>query len=173
MQATIKKTATLQDVISVAEEMMFNFNGTTTLEVKNELRNRGYWATQQEISQLLIQAYKQQDWDFTEKQNGIGMTYRVYTLKDTTTIPTSVANMSAKTNSGKVVIGPMAYVRRNGQTISALDKSEAETEDWEVSSVINNDVLYFDASFSRDDVRNAYRGIVNVNKDTVRARRIK
>lgn len=42
-------TLTLQDVTDVSNELIDENGSTTTLDVKRELRIRGFWATQDDV----------------------------------------------------------------------------------------------------------------------------
>jgi hypothetical protein len=62
-----------RDVVSVAFTWLLVTNKkATSLEVKNVLRNIGYWATQRDVSAFLISIYKEYaDWNITiETEDG-------------------------------------------------------------------------------------------------------
>ena len=92
MNATTYKTVTENVVIAVAEKLMYEFKGTSTLEVKNQLRKDGYFAKQDEISRMMDSAYLKRDWNFEVKTTSDNRQYRVYELKDPTQIPDSLVN---------------------------------------------------------------------------------
>lgn len=169
MISTTKKIIDLALVITVAEELMYNFKGTTTLEVKTELRNRGYWATQSEVSDLMVIANDQQNWGFSNKTNTQGNAYRVYVLSDPTTIPASVSNVSS--TSPSVNINASIYTMRNGTSINSI--AAPVIGDWKVSSVVKNNEMYFPGNYTRAQVRNAYRGVYGVAIQDTRSKRIK
>ena len=60
-------------VRDVAYRLICRNGNTTTLDIKNELRDRGYWAQQGEVSSLMNEIYDKEGWDFTT--NGM---HRIY-----------------------------------------------------------------------------------------------
>ncbi len=66
---------TVDAVRNIAEELMTKYGNTTTLDVKNLLRNRNFFATQQEVSGYMDTLSTTEQWHHTQK-NG----YRVYSL---------------------------------------------------------------------------------------------
>ncbi|MCU0447793.1 MAG: WGR domain-containing protein [Microscillaceae bacterium] len=60
-------------VLIAAEDLMSKFGSTTTLDVKNRLRNNGYMAAQAEVSQWMDVLAREENWAFSQKNN-----FRVY-----------------------------------------------------------------------------------------------
>lgn len=51
------KTVTRDDIISAVNLMLLTDDFTTTLDVKNFLRERGYWVVQQDVSEVMDMLY--------------------------------------------------------------------------------------------------------------------
>ena len=60
------KTLTNDVVFQTAKEIIATKGYTTTLDVKNELRNQGYWATQHQVSGILFAEYASNGLDFSQ-----------------------------------------------------------------------------------------------------------
>ncbi len=72
-------TLDYKNVLSVAEELIEKNGSTTTLDVKNLLRNRNFQATQNEVSSFINQASIQESWQSHQNSN-----FKVYSFgKDT------------------------------------------------------------------------------------------
>ena len=94
MSATAHQAITSDIVKEVAEKLMESNGQTTTLEVKKELRNRGYWAKQKEVSDLMFDLSNTEDWDV---QNAASGTHRLYSNDGA---PNAGANHLFTVNSG-------------------------------------------------------------------------
>lgn len=57
-----KKATTKDDVKRVATDLIKMHGHTTSLDVKTELRNRGFWATQDEVALHMSHIYKDLNW---------------------------------------------------------------------------------------------------------------
>lgn len=68
-----KPYANQEAVKAAAEELIRENGATTTLEVKNKLRNQGFIAYQAEVSRMLDETAQSQGWEF--EVNG---KFRVY-----------------------------------------------------------------------------------------------
>ena len=71
----MKPTPDKLTVLSIASVMFDTQPEVTTLEVKQALRNHGFYAKQAEVSTLMIDIAKTEGWDF--KDNGTHRTYRL------------------------------------------------------------------------------------------------
>jgi hypothetical protein len=134
------KTIDLAIVIAVAEELMSNFQGTTTKEVKEELRKKGYWAIQHEVSNLMMVAGDQQDWNVDASAD-----YRKYTLKDKTTVPASINGVAINVD----------YTNRKG--INVQSTNTPKTGDRKYFTTVNGvtQVAYFTRDTEPSLARNA------------------
>lgn len=71
----IAKNLTKEVVKNYAQALMLQNDTTTTLDVKEVLRERGYYATQEEISEIMKTLCEEESWCFTS--NG---KYKIYWL---------------------------------------------------------------------------------------------
>jgi predicted DNA-binding WGR domain protein len=69
------KTLTKEDVLDTAETLMNDNGSTTTLDVKNKLRNLGFQAMQADVSRWMDELAREERWNYNQ-QSG----HRVYTL---------------------------------------------------------------------------------------------
>lgn len=145
------KTISLNDVIVVAADLMVKNGQTTTLEVKNELRNNGFKAFQVEVSQLMDTAKSSENWDVND--NGIHRTYSVVLTKASTPATTTAPVVKAAKPTRAAFLGTSG--------------------DWEVNSVTDSQVLYFGSHLTRDEVRRAYAKAVGVLFVDTRSRKVK
>jgi hypothetical protein len=70
----IMKTLDREIVKIVAENLLIENGKTTTLEVKNKLRAKNYFALQADISVLLADISQEEGWQYED--NGVYRTYR-------------------------------------------------------------------------------------------------
>jgi len=179
-----KKVTTKADVFDVASDLIEQNGSTTTLDIKKEMRNRGFFALQADVSSLMINICDEEDWTFTF--NGV---HRVYSDKVATTTSVNIGNNSNALRAAagqntvqqiNVVKQPShtatgrSYTKRTGKVITAFnDKSDASRGDWKAYSVVDTREIYFPAVYTRDDVRLAYRAFFKIYEiTTVRACRI-
>lgn len=153
---TNSKTLTKDAVKIVAERLMFNLMAITTLEIKNELRKEGYWATQRQVSTFMRDLCIENNYDSQTTGQ-----YNIYRMKDNTNPPISILdNINSVALTHKV----------KGQDV--ITKDSPIDNDWIVTSVTKPTVtLYFDKNYKRDQVRNAYRSIIKVPIQVTRAKR--
>lgn len=191
MNTTAHQAITKDIVKDVAEELMEENGQTTTLEVKEELRKRGYFAVQKEVSDLMFDLGHEEDWNIQNDPTG---THRVYSNEDTddddsiftvqpnnnSSRPASTAQPSSKKSRRKLVAphgvssGDRAYTRRDGQRVQMHDDPfSLQKPYWKVTSIRSNVTLFVDGRYPRDMVRGAYRGICGTHIHTVRAQRVK
>jgi len=153
------KTPTQDDIKTVADDLMVKFSSTTTLDVKNELRSLGYWATQDFVSASMeVIGY-----NFTN--NG---TFRVY---DNTVVPMPVQSSynakplkSTAIKGAKPILvdnqdGTFTYTKRNGGMINTSDSSYGA---YKAYSAVSNVVLYFDRGYGRDEMRYVYKKVTGM-----------
>jgi hypothetical protein len=182
----MKKTLTKADVFDVASDLIEANGSTTTLDIKKELRNRGFFALQADVSDYMVQVCSEEDWDFTF--NGA---HRVYTESsnsgNTQTTQNQNTGNSASTGLRAAMNGNQntqntpshnatgkSHTTRSGKVITAFDdESKASSGDWKAYSVVSQDEYFFPATYTRDDVRLAYRAFLGIyNIADVRACRI-
>lgn len=187
--STATKTLDKSVVKEVAEDLMDKNGQTTTLDVKTELRKQRYFATQDEISKLMFEIGNEEDWDI---QNSANMQHRIYSNFGSSSNSSSLHTVQGAAGSGSssssstsqkktrrklvaptnVAIGDKTYHRRDGQVVHA-HTSPLPGRYWVVKStcpsMIPNDTLYFDASYPRDMVKGAFRGLSGVHWHYLRA----
>ena len=57
------KNFTKKDLMNVVEEFFDRGTTTTTLEVKNVLREKGFWAEQRDVSKMMSDLRAEQNWE--------------------------------------------------------------------------------------------------------------
>lgn len=145
----------------------------TTLEVKGLLRDLGYHALQQDVSEMLEQAAAELPLEFST--NG---QFRTYTLPTPAAVVGSSdddADPATATVSNTVSQSPrnsaITYQRRDGRVIvGSFSELTASDDDWVVSANGQSDA-YFDGALSRDEVRQAYSKSVGVDFHNTRSSR--
>jgi hypothetical protein len=173
------KNLTINDVKQVAERLMTNFNQITTLEIKMELRSKGFKANQSEVSQYMMQLSNENGWIWDNKVNpATNSIYRIYTLPDGYLIDASTAINSATAatatpattnmvcNSQQITYTgnrTLYYTNKNSVLIEDKDVDDTDMYDWQVSSVTSHIILYFDKKYTRDQVRCAYSKFTGVH----------
>lgn len=90
MQTGTKKI-TRQAVRMAATTLILAEGSTTTLDVKNHLRSRGYQAFQADVSRLLFAVAQREKWAVND--NG---TFRVYYFPPLTALPPLLTNRAKK-----------------------------------------------------------------------------
>lgn len=65
-KSTSMKNLTSDVVFQTAKNLISQNGFTTTLDVKNELRTQGYWATQHQVSKMLFADYASEGLDFVQ-----------------------------------------------------------------------------------------------------------
>lgn len=137
---------TLNDVIVVAADLIVKNGSTTTLDVKNELRTRGFKAFQIEVSKFMDAACVSENWEIND--NGI---YRTYADRNTSS-PTKIKPATTGTASSMI---------------------KGNVGDWEVNSVTDKTVIILGGHLTRDAVRSAYAKATGAKFADTRARKIK
>ena len=176
---TLQKITT--NIVSDIAVLLINTNSeTTTLDIKNKLRQDGYWATQDEISSIMNQIYK-----------SIGLTYsdnsghRIYKKEiiSSSTIPPSLSSSkkslskslskTPKTSPyGNPHVGTFLdyYQMRDGRIIKLTAIRSGGTKIWKVSGPCGDQ--FFESIHNRDEVRNAYSKIFSCKIQSTLASRI-
>ena len=147
----------------------------TTLEIKGMLRDLGYFATQQDVSDLMIQAADELPLEYTD--NG---QFRYYTLPTPAAVvaasdddDTVDPNTSTTSNqvSQSTRNSAITYTRRDGRVIvGSFSDLTAVDDDWVVSAS-GHPEAYFAGSLTRDDARQAYSKTVGVDFHNTRSAR--
>jgi len=164
------KTFTITDVELVASDLIATNGSTTTLDVKNELRNQGFFAEQAEVSAALAQL------DFSFTHNG---SFRIYTAKNLAPIKiqTPLYGTVKKTKNvfrsiSFVQLPDLSYVytKRNGTIITTVSLAEAN---YIASSHDGStDSIFFRSGHSRNDMRLVFCKITGAKYKDSRVRKI-
>jgi len=156
----MKNTITKNDVLHAACNLITKNGSTSTLEVKNELRNLGFFALQMEVSKAMDELATN-DQEFVFSDNGL---YRIYTPNVSVSTPASTTN---------ALIIPSNVSTTAQITTSNAPQKTGQIGDWEVNSTTKTAVMYFSPSLSRDEVRKQYCQAQGVKWAETRARKIK
>lgn len=153
------KTLDTAAVRLAAMQLIHANQQTTTLEVKGILRDLGYRAFQQEVSDLMDQVA--QDLPLSVSTNG---SYRIFSLP-TPAAATATQNTSSMSRPSTM----FQYITRTGYVVEGSDQAVEDT-DWVVTSTDVSDVAYFSDENTRDQVRQAFAHQYGVHFHTTRAR---
>lgn len=183
------KTLTKADVFDVASDLIEQNGSTTTLDIKNELRKRGFFALQADVSQHMMDVCDEEGWSFSVSGN-----HRVYTdnasansTASTSSNYAALANAAGPTGSVQVngnqqVAQPavnasgQTHVTRSGKQITSYSGTDLQNgipEYWIAYSVISQDEYCFPLLYTRDDVRLAFRAFTGQHMHNIRARKEK
>lgn len=152
------KTLTYQDVIDEST-LLINENGhTTSLEVKNSLRTKGFWAVQSDVSTFL-QQWSSQDSDVQSTNNGRNY---VYSLANSSVLNSSSSN----TGKRKVILPFKEHTGSSNNDLKNMVNVEFSEDAWVVSHDLSskqiaegedysssNKVCSYPSSATRDQVR--------------------
>jgi hypothetical protein len=193
------------DVKEAAENLIDIYGSTTTLDIKKSLRNKGFFALQEDVSNFMDELHSEGKFSFTT--NGIHRIYKDYNasiinsnypissnskfsntggVKTTVKKPlfsftssTKKQSKSRKKSTTPVTASPgnphatkNMYQMRDGRQILSKNSLYITSNDWIVTTV-NHDTLYFDGSYTRDEVRQATSKILGYHFHKTRARRKK
>lgn len=170
----MQKTISLASVKYAALLLIEANDQVTTLEIKGMLRDLGYFATQDNVSTLMIQAADELPLAYTD--NG---QFRSYTLPTPSAVVGSddddIVDPSTATVTNTVSQSPrnsaITYTRRDGRVIvGSYSELTASDNDWVVSATNQSDA-YFDGTLTRDEVRQAYSSAVGVDFHNTRSSR--
>lgn len=157
------KTLTKEDVKLVAMELLQNDMTITNLNIKYELRKKGYFATQNAIAKTMDELSREGNFDYS--YNG---TYRSYFLaKQDPLVNTPVATISTlkttKTKGAKTSIqidsnyGILQYTNKSGKNIIGYVTNSNHKYKVFSSDPRQLGVIYFDSGYTRDQMRYAYK----------------
>jgi len=159
------KTLDRSEIKDVFNELLEENSQTTSKEVKEELRNRGFWATQAIVGVALQEISDEQDivWDF----NGV---YRTYYNKQGTQMSPTPALVGAQPNLVSV-----STPRAKRTPASPQDREPIDTPnigDWECNNLNGTPILYFKSILTAPQARYAYALQTGVDYVNVRSRKI-
>lgn len=138
------KTLTRDDIQDVFEELLATNGHTTSMEVKEELRKKGYWATQQVVGPALQELAAENEIDFSF--NG---RYREYQM-----------NMVGSSGTLLPTPGPIPAPKPPKVVLTPDDREpldEAIDGDWEVTDVKSpGTAFYFHGKMSEGQAKYCY-----------------
>ena len=183
MTTTQSKTVSSNEIQSVAVLLIAKNGKTTSLEVKQFLRDQGFTVFQNEVSQALIDFQDNNADKISCDDNG---SYRTYfkTVEDTNlgtnlgTITVSNDVPSAQTPSNtqpsgrvKVNITPL-NTNVNGYSTTQLN-DEFDANDWIVfGSAMNTPIAVYASDETRDHIRTHYARLNAMSMSDVRSKRV-
>jgi len=115
-----------QAVIDVAKDLIAKNGSTTTLDIKNELRDQGYFATQNQVSAMMFNNFQSAGLEFS-----VAGGHREYVESTTSTAPSTDATDTVTVQDGNEKADAIALCEANGLTYAS---SQAQ---------INHGTLYF------------------------------
>lgn len=134
-------------VLVVAKELLEENTTTTTLEVKQELRKRGFDARQSDTSNMMAQLGIEENWDVDS--SGL---YKIYAF------------------------GPARSSKKAAVSKTVLENAILKTKVsgcWEMNSVTSSTVIYVDGNATRDEARAIYTRETGISHADTRGRKVK
>ena len=157
------KSLTTLDVKTVADELIASNGTTTTLEVKNELRTRGFWAVQTEVSAEMSSL----GYPFTDNSG-----YRTYGVSPVIShMSKTVSKKSMPKGTTSLTLlpgGEYEYIKRDGTSVLTVDHASATHVAFSSKS---SDVYYF-ANAGRNNMRYMYSKLAKVPYKDTRINRV-
>lgn len=185
------KNLTLADVYDVAFDLIEVNGAATTLGIKNELRKRGFFAKQADVSEFMMEIAEEENWQFA--YNGV---HRIYSFDTDVDIETfiergmmdeddheddheeidndlkEIKKITQKHIKHKFTCDKCndtkSYIKRDGTLIETIDESDITYGDYRVWSTSDSDELYFPGCYTRSEVRYAYAKITNTDYNDTR-----
>lgn len=162
------KTLTKDDIKFVAIELLQSDMTVTNLDVKYDLRKRGYFATQNAIAKIMDELSLEGIFGYI--YNG---TYRSYFIKNLNspliTSTNTVKKISKLIRGSKTSTqidlnsGIRQYTNRSGKIIIGYTSNVNHKYKVFSSDKSNTDILYFDGGHSRDEMRYAFKKLTSEN----------
>lgn len=173
----------MKQLTSYAVELVMNLlihsNGeTTTLDVKNHLRQLNYFAEQADVSVKMREIVLQNPDEYETENTG---KYFIYTFNESGDL---MFNYSLAKNiddsddedddsDSQDLRNPKMILYTTDHIQSNVDCGNIDIDDWFVSCTDDNEsYLIFSGSLNRDTVRSRYSSINKVSIQTTRAKRI-
>lgn len=180
-----------KDAVQLTATLLIHTNGTTTtLEVKELLREVGYKAAQQQVSDLMNEIYDEQTIELERKNSDNGR-YQVYSfgpdmideygIAEEEGAPAPAVTMAqAPFVSGSPILQTLvqsAIASRDPEfvhyTEDAMIKGTTDTDKWVGYSPNASEYHVYNEALSRDQVRSRYASLLNLPIQQVRACRVK
>jgi len=151
------------DILSSAQEILKANGSVTTLEIKENLRQNGFWVDQLTVSDAMDRLHTSKGWEWTF-DNG----HRLYSYASA-----QVKQMPVKKGRKPSVF--INFVDVTNAPVADIKQSQANSQDnWLVwDKAEKNKVHIYGASETRDHVRSHYARVCGCKIQDVRARRLK
>lgn len=166
----MNSTFTTIDVLDVAEQLIKDNNETTTLEIKEELRKKGFKAFQSDVSEVMATEHHTRNFSYSE--NG---THRIYS------IVTSQPQYLSSGGLGSVgILLPQSnvntsqihsYKRKDGLIVQNINRQKGAWTIFDVNNKAN--ILYFPSNISRSMARQAFANLTHTKYDNTRSKTVK
>ncbi len=173
------------DVVRYTMYIMTDLNKTiTTLEVKNKLREMGYYAEQNEVKSFMNDIYHETS--LYVRVNSDNYKYFIYSFKDNDTYSKNV-NLDDNDNiidevddvnnindfSDDTPISEVEIMYTTNAVYHFRNNNDDKENFWVVNDYGQNEFHIYDESLSRDNVRSMYAKSTNTPFIDVRSRRLK
>ncbi len=158
------KKITKEDVLETSLELLKNNSTINNLMIKNELRNKNFFAVQSEVSSFMNEILNDQDNNLSFTDNGV---YKEYSFKSSFISPLTVStipnNFVTKKSKGKKPMLPQLEIPVKGCWQVFISKKSF--------SSLNILPVYYDSKYTRDEVRCDFAKLMKENHHDVRARK--
>lgn len=162
-----KTPFTKADVLLIAMRLMLQKGETTTLEVKNSLRDAGFFAIQDDVSTTMRILADEEGWAVGTSQDNEHRIYSGIAIQNV--MKAGIAAVKSSNGNDDDDNGS-----KNLTSIAATTHIQnPKPGDWEANSPTDNTVLYFSGTLGRDQVRSFYAKQVGIHRNDARARRVK
>ncbi len=165
----MNKILTSGVVLVLALELIEKNGSTTTLDIKEEARRKSYWANQNDVSAFVQELVDEKDLQVSNN----GGSYRTYKKGNTDLINEANDGNAQATSSTPTSGWSYKLNSHKSDSVVVSETKHPKKDDWIVSNVTLSDVVNFPGSYSRDNVRAAYRGLFGGKIQETRAKRIK
>jgi hypothetical protein len=156
------------DVVKeTAEKLMTAMGSATNLDIKQEVRACGYWATQTIIANMMQDIAN--DENYTVTNNGRYNTYSLPTVSVNDDEDDDEDDDDDDDDSNTVTVPK----RKKGTVKYPTHCNSFTSGDWEVYSVANSTIAFYPSSYTRDEVRQGYALEYGVHFHDTRSRKVK
>lgn len=190
------KNLTTLSVYTVLDLLIHTNGSTTTLDVKNTLRDLGYFAEQNKVKEIIDALFENNDNYIRDNSN---TNYYVYSwttahelviggyttdyVEDTTdtndvTNSTQTSALSNSNNQFNAIVNGSPIVTREPEHIyyvetHAKNHTDKFGDTWVVYHTDgNNEIHMYNETLTRDQVRSKYASLLNVKIQDVRSKRL-
>ena len=142
---TTQKTATSQDIKDAAIELLKQNGTTTNLDIKNHLRAKDFWVSQDEVSNAMNSIASEENFD--RSWNGTYNTWSFPQAQNNTTVATD--NTTDNTNTNTVITTPTATGKGVSDVIDAIaSKLGIYKQAININSGLQKDLGFIDRDYT-------------------------